>query len=85
LAYFEPTVAGAKAGGFVAENRINTFAMIDANWKLIYRTKRKEAGLDRELRSSIVLPIARDEECYRYHPADVERMMTEIDKIGGKQ
>jgi hypothetical protein len=33
----------AKVNGFVPENRINTFALIEANWKLICREKGKDA------------------------------------------
>jgi hypothetical protein len=37
----------ARPNGYVPENRINTFALIEANWKLIYREKGKDAGLNR--------------------------------------
>ncbi|MBI1787772.1 MAG: sulfatase [Acidobacteria bacterium] len=37
---------GARPSGFVPENRTGTFALLDANWKLIYRDKAKEAGIE---------------------------------------
>jgi arylsulfatase A-like enzyme len=37
----------AKKVGFVPENRIDAIALLDANWKLIYREKGKEVGVSK--------------------------------------
>jgi arylsulfatase A-like enzyme len=71
---------GAKPGRFVPENRINTFAMIDANWKLVYREKGKEVGLDRVELYDRRTDRVEMKNVAAAHPAEVERMMTEIGK-----
>jgi choline-sulfatase len=69
--------AGAKPGG-VPENRINTFAMVDANWKLIYREKGKDVGLERVELYNRRTDRAERKNVASAHPAEVERMMAEI-------
>ena len=71
---------GAKPHGFVPENGTDTVALIDANWKLIYREKGKLVGLnkvelyDRRTDHSDANNVATQ------HPQEVDRMMTEIGK-----
>lgn len=70
----------AKKIGFVPENRIDAVAFLDANWKLIYREKAIEAGVnkielfDRRTDRDETKNIAAQ------HPQEVDRMMTEIAK-----
>jgi arylsulfatase A-like enzyme len=70
----------AKKEGVVPENRIDAVALLDANWKLIYREKGKEAGVskvelyDRRADRTETTNIATQ------HPQEVDRMMTEIGK-----
>jgi arylsulfatase A-like enzyme len=70
----------AKKEGVVPENRIDAVALLDANWKLIYREKGKEAGVskvdlyDRRTDRTETTNIATQ------HPQEVDRMMTEIGK-----
>ena len=69
-----------RPNGFVPENRINTFAVIDANWKLIYREKGKEAGLNRVELYDRRSDRAEAKNVASAHPQDVERLMTELGK-----
>jgi choline-sulfatase len=70
----------AKKEGVVPENRIDAVALLDANWKLIYREKGKEAGVskvelyDRRADRTETTNIATQ------HPQEVDRLMTEIGK-----
>jgi arylsulfatase A-like enzyme len=70
----------AKKEGVVPENRIDAVALLDTNWKLIYREKGKEAGVskvelyDRRTDRTETTNIATQ------HPQEVDRMMTEIGK-----
>lgn len=70
----------AKPNGLVPENRINTFALIEANWKLIYREKGKEAGLSRVELYDRRTDRTETKNVADSHPDDVERMMTELGK-----
>ena len=70
----------AKPNGFVPENRINTFALIEPNWKLIYREKGKDVGLNRvELYDRRTDRVEKNNVAAA-HPQDVERMMAELGK-----
>ncbi|MFN7995028.1 MAG: sulfatase [Bryobacteraceae bacterium] len=70
----------AKPDGPVPENRINTFAVVDSRWKLIYREKGREVGLprvelyDRATDRTETKNVAAD------HSQQVERMMAELGK-----
>lgn len=70
----------AKPNGFVPENRTDTVALLDAGWKLIYRDKAKEVGLnkvelyDRRTDRGEARNVAGE------HPQEVSRMMTEVGK-----
>jgi hypothetical protein len=72
--------ASPLAHGLVPENGTDTVALLDANWKLIYRDKAKEVGLnkielyDRRSDRDDTKNIAAQ------HPQEVDRMMTEIGK-----
>ena len=70
----------AKPNGFVPENRINTFALIERNWKLIYREKGKEVGLSRVELYDRRTDRAETKNVAADHPDDVERLMTELGK-----
>ena len=70
----------AKPNGFVPENRINTFALIEANWKLIYREKGKDVGLNRVELYDRRTDRAETNNVAGAHPQDVERMMTALGK-----
>jgi arylsulfatase A-like enzyme len=70
----------AKPNGFVPENRINTFALIEANWKLIYREKGKDVGLNRVELYDRRTDRAETNNVAGTHPQDVERMMTALGK-----
>jgi hypothetical protein len=54
--------------------------MIDANWKLVYREKGKEVGLDRVELYDRRTDRVEMKNVAAAHPAEVERMMTEIGK-----
>ncbi len=70
--------ASPHAKGFVPENGTDTVALLDLNWKLIYRDKAKEVGLhkvelyDRRTDRADTTNVAPQ------HPAEVDRMMTEV-------
>lgn len=70
----------AKPNGFVPENRINTFALIEANWKLIYREKGKDVGLNRVELYDRRTDRTETNNVAGAHPQDVERMMAELGK-----
>jgi choline-sulfatase len=72
--------ASPHAHGVVPENGTDTVALLDANWKLIYRDKAKEVGMnkvelyDRRTDRGEAKNVAGE------HPQEVSRMMTEIGK-----
>jgi len=70
---------GARAGG-VPENRTDTFALLEAGWKLIYRDKGKEAGIDRVELYDRRTDRAEKTNVAAQNPQQVERMMAEIAK-----
>ncbi len=69
---------GAEANGPVAENRTNSFGFIDAKWKLIYRDKAKESGINRVELYDRVADRAEKNNLSAQRPREVERMMAEI-------
>ena len=70
----------ARPNGLVPENRINTFAVIEANWKLIYREKGKEVGLSRVELYDRRTDRAETNNVADAHPQEVERLMAELGK-----
>jgi arylsulfatase A-like enzyme len=69
---------GAKPNGFVPENRTDTVALLDANWKLIYRDKGKEVGLNKIELFDRRADREETKNIAAQHPQEVDRMMTEI-------
>jgi len=70
----------AKPNGLVPENRVNTFALVEANWKLIYREKGREAGLSRVELYDRRADRAEARNVAGEHVQDVERIMAELGK-----
>ena len=70
----------AKATGFVPENRTDTFSMMDARWKLIYRDKAKEAGLPAVELYDRTADRAETRNVASQHAREVARMMDEMGK-----
>jgi len=72
--------ASPHAKGFVPENGTDTVALLDSNWKLIYRDKAKEVGMNKvELYDRRTDP-GDSNNVAAQHPAEVGRMTTEIGK-----
>ena len=72
--------ASPHAKGFVPENGTDTVALLDNNWKLIYRDKAKEVGMNKiELYDRRTDPGDSNNVAAQY-PAEVGRMTTEIGK-----
>ena len=72
--------ASPHAKGFVPENGTDTVALLDSNWKLIYRDKAKEVGMNKlELYDRQSDP-GDSNNVAAQHPAEAGRMMTEIAK-----
>jgi len=70
----------AKPNGFVPENRTDTVALIDARWKLIYRDKAKEVGMNKvELYDRRIDRVDATNVAVQ-NPQQVDRMMAEIGK-----
>jgi arylsulfatase A-like enzyme len=69
-----------KPTGFVPENRTDTFALLDARWKLIYRTKAQEAGLNKVELYDRKTDRAETRNVAGEHPHEVARMLDEIGK-----
>ena len=70
----------AKREGVIPENRIDAVALLDTNWKLIYREKGKEAGVSRVELYDRRTDRAETANVATEHPQEVDRMMTEIGK-----
>ena len=70
----------AKPGGFVPENRVDGFAAMDANWKLIYREKGKDAGLNRVELYDRKTDRRETKNVAAANTQVVERMMAELGK-----
>ena len=72
--------ASPHAHGVVPENATDTVALLNADWKLIYRDKAKEVGLNKvELYDRRTDRVDAGNVAAQ-HPQEVERMMTEIGK-----
>jgi arylsulfatase A-like enzyme len=71
--------AGARAGG-VPENRTDTVALIEAGWKLIYRDKGKDAGINRVELYDRRTDRTETKNIASQNPQQVERMMVEVGK-----
>lgn len=72
--------ASPHAKGFVPENGTDTVALLDSNWKLIYRDKAKEVGMNKiELYDRRTDPGDANNVAAQ-HPAEAGRMTTEIGK-----
>jgi arylsulfatase A-like enzyme len=68
---------GAEANGPVVENRTNSFGLIDSKWKLIYRDKAKESGINRVELYDRASDRAEKNNLAAQRPREVERMMAE--------
>lgn len=66
--------------GVVPENRIETIALLDASWKLIYRDKAKDVGLSKVELYDRRSDRGETKNIAAQHPQDVDRMMTEVGK-----
>jgi arylsulfatase A-like enzyme len=65
--------AAVRPEGLVPENSVDSFAIIDANWKFIYRNKAAHVGIKKvELYNRRTDPSERDD-LSAEHPADVEK------------
>jgi arylsulfatase A-like enzyme len=71
---------GAKPSGFVPENRTDTFALLDADWKLIYRDKAKQAGLNELELYDRRADRTDSKNVAAQNPAQVRRMSAEINR-----
>lgn len=70
----------AKPNGYVPENRITTFAVIEPGWKLIYRDKGREVGLNRVELYDRRADRTETRNVAEAHPQEVERIMDELSK-----
>lgn len=70
----------AKFTAAIPENRIDTVALLDANWKLIYREQAKQVGMNKVELYDRRTDRTEAENVATQHPQEVGRMMTEIGK-----
>ncbi|HZT29140.1 MAG TPA: sulfatase-like hydrolase/transferase [Bryobacteraceae bacterium] len=70
----------AKPNGFVPENRTGTVALLDASWKLIYRDKARETGLNRVELYDRHADRTDARNIVAANPQQVDHMMSEIQK-----
>jgi arylsulfatase A-like enzyme len=70
--------ASPHARGFVPENGTDSIALLDANWKLIYRQKGKSVGLNKVELYDRRTDRGDTNDVAGQHPQEVDRMMTEI-------
>jgi len=70
----------ARKIGVVPENRVDAVALLDASWKLIYREKGKEAGVNRVELYDRRADRGDTKNVAAGNPQQVDRMMTEIGK-----
>lgn len=70
----------AKKIGFVPENRVDAVALLDADWKLIYREKGKEVGVSRVELFDRRSDRGDTQNIAAQNPQQTGRMMTEIGK-----
>jgi len=68
----------AKNTGYIPENRIDTVALLDTNWKLIYREKAKEANMKRVELYDRRTDRVEASNVAAQNPQEVERLMAEI-------
>ncbi|MFL6307525.1 MAG: sulfatase [Candidatus Sulfotelmatobacter sp.] len=66
--------------GPVRENRTDTFAFVDAKWKLIYRDKAAKIGMNKVELYDRIADRAEQKNIAAAHPREVERMMNEVGK-----
>ena len=71
---------GALPDGPVRENRTDTFAFVDAKWKLIYRDKAAKIGMNRVELYDRVADRTEQKNVAAEHPHEVESMMNEVGK-----
>jgi len=64
--------------GFVPENGTDTVAVVDANWKLLYRDKAKQVGLNKVELYDRRTDRGETKNIAAAHPQEVDRMMTEV-------
>jgi len=72
--------ASPHANGFVPENGTDTVGLVSANWKLLYRDKAKEVGLNKVELYDRRGDRGETKDIAKEHPQEVERMMAEIGK-----
>jgi arylsulfatase A-like enzyme len=72
--------ASPHAHGMVPENATDTVALLDTNWKLVYRDKGKSVGLNKVELYDRRTDRGETNNVAAQHPQDVDRMMTEIGK-----
>jgi arylsulfatase A-like enzyme len=72
--------ASPHAHGFVPENGTDTVALVDADWKLLYRDKAKEVSLNKVELYDRRSDRGETKNIAAQHPQEVDRMMTEIGK-----
>jgi len=72
--------ASPHAKGFVPENGTDTVALLDGNWKLIYRDKAKEVGMNKVELYDCRNDRGDGNNVAAQHPVEAGRMMTEIGK-----
>lgn len=70
----------AKKLGSIPENRIDAVAILDANWKLIYREKGKEVGISKVALYDRRTDRGDSKNVAAQDPQQVDRMMTEVGK-----
>ena len=69
---------GAQPDGAVRENRTDTFALVDSKWKLIYRDKARQVGMNRVELYDRLADRAEAKNVAGQYPKEVERLMTQI-------
>jgi arylsulfatase A-like enzyme len=72
--------ASPHARGFVPENGTDTVALLDANWKLLYRDKAKDVGLKKVELYNRRTDLGEAKNVAVQHPQEVERMLGEINR-----
>jgi arylsulfatase A-like enzyme len=71
---------GALPDGPVRENRTDTFAYVDAKWKLIYRDKAAKVGMNRVELYDRTRDRTEQKNVAAEHPHEVESLMNEVGK-----
>lgn len=72
--------ASPHARGIVPENGTDTVALLDANWKLLYRDKATEVGLKKIEFYNRRTDLGEAKNVAAQNPQEVERMMAEISR-----